>query len=217
MRPYKVLLVCDRSNWSYDSIARALIKHNTDPTLEFTPFYLKGRVKALKRVRKAYDGFFVLGWQLLAELKDGRLKPQLPFLDPKRTITGIHSHHAWDNHQTLPDHSIPPPEVLIGFLARYRGVNAVSRRLLDLFKDAGLDNLAYTPNGVDTTAFQPLNAISRSGPLRAGYSGSKKHDNNCVLMNSIHSGARISHDQRSSTMRRLTCPISQALSRLERR
>lgn len=162
----RVLLVCDRPNWAYDAIARALVKHNDDPGLELDIFHLKTREKQLKKLRKAYDGFFVLGWQMLDATS---------FLDRGKVITGIHSHHAWDDRRTQPDASVPPPRELVERLARYRGVNAVNRRLTDLFRAEGLD-VAYTANGVDVELFRPTEPIAQDGPLRVGYSGSKKHD-----------------------------------------
>ena len=163
----RVLLVCDRPNWAYDAIARALAKYNCSDDLELTVFHLKGCEKELKRQRRRYDGFFVLGWQLLDAAS---------FLDPSRTLTGIHSHHSFDGRRTQPDVSVPPPQRLIDILAAQRGVNAVSRRLADLFTTSGLASVVYTPNGVDTELFRPTLEISTDGPLRIGFSGSKKHD-----------------------------------------
>jgi glycosyltransferase involved in cell wall biosynthesis len=170
----RVLLVCDRPNWAYHAIARALIKQNRDPELELEVAYLKGREDELRAKAGGYDGVFVLGWQLLGDL-DRRLRPRLGFLDPERTLTGIHSHHAFDGRMTQPDRSVPPPRRLVRNLARYRGVNAVSRRLAGLFDEAGLD-VTYTPNGVDTGLFRPTDEIRRDETLRVGFSGSKKHD-----------------------------------------
>jgi glycosyltransferase involved in cell wall biosynthesis len=171
-----VLLVCDRPNWAYDAIAKALVRHNDDPELTLDLFYLKGREAELKKLHRRYDVVFVLGWQLLGELRDGRVEPLLTFLDPKRTLTGIHSHHAWDGRVTTPDRDVIPPAALVGFLQRFAGVNAVSSRLHRLFAAAGLRGLAYTPNGVDTSIFRPTSEPGGAEPLRVGYSGSKKHD-----------------------------------------
>lgn len=163
----RVLLVCDRPNWAYDSIARALVKHNDDPALELEVFHAKDRARDLKKVRKDYDGIFVLGWQLLEPLG---------FLDRRRTLTGIHSHHSFDERATQPDRSVPPPRKLVKLLSRYRGVNAVSRRLAELFAASGLDDVVYTPNGVDAELFRSTAEIRSDGPLRVGFSGSRKHD-----------------------------------------
>jgi glycosyltransferase involved in cell wall biosynthesis len=170
----KVLLVCDRPNWAYDAIARALVKHNGDDELELAVFHLKGREHELRGAAGGFDGVFVLGWQLLADLDD-RIKPRLRYLERSRTLTGIHSHHSFDNRMTQPDRSVVPPPALVRFLARFPGVNAVSRRLTGLFRDAGLD-VAYTPNGVDTELFRPASYVAAGDRLRVGFSGSEKHD-----------------------------------------
>lgn len=172
----RALLVCDRPNWAYDAIARALVRHNDDPELALDVFYLKGRERELKRAARPYDVVFPLGWQLLGELDGGRIKRRLKFLGDSSTLTGIHSHHAWDGRRTTPERSVPPPPQLVEFLTRFAGVNAVSRRLATLFADAGLTDVRYTPNGVDTAVFRPERPISLEGALRVGFSGSKKHD-----------------------------------------
>jgi glycosyltransferase involved in cell wall biosynthesis len=184
---HRVLIVCDRPSWAYDTIAKALIKHNHDPSLDFGVAYIKGAGVPLETIHRDYDLVFVMGWQLLGELRRGRLAQLLPFvnakiaerfsfLDPKRTLTGIHSHHAWDNRQTQPDNNVLPPQHLIEFLQWYCGVNAVSRRLYDLFRQAGLTSVVYTPNGADIELFKPEAAINLDGPLRVGFSGNKTHD-----------------------------------------
>lgn len=174
-RRSRVLLVCDRPNWAYDAIARALVRHDANARFALDIFHLKGREDELSRIAPRYGAVFVLGWQLLASLEDGEVVERLE-LDPDRTLTGIHSHHAWDSRQTTPERSVPPPENLVAYLSRFRGVNAVSRRLTDLFRGAGLDEVAYTPNGVDTKLFRPDRPPRLDGPLRVGFSGSKKHD-----------------------------------------
>jgi glycosyltransferase involved in cell wall biosynthesis len=172
----KVLLLCDRPSWAYDSIARSLVRHNHDPSLELDVFHLKRREDELRKRARRYDSVFALGWQLLGTLEGGAVRETLSFLRPARTLTGIHSHHAFDDGRTLPDRDVPPPPALIEFLRRYRRVNAVSRRLARLFSAAGLSDVSYTPNGVDTDLFRPLRPISGTPPLRVGFSGSRKHD-----------------------------------------
>jgi len=184
----RVLLVCDRPNWAYDAIAQALIRYNTDSSLTFGVAYVKGDDVSLDTFHKDYDTVFVIGWQLMGELQRRRfarhfpflderaIRKTLPFLDPKRTLTGIHSHHAWGERQTQPDRDVPPPDSLIRFLSRYSGVNAVSCRLFNIFRQAGLENLVYTPNGVDIELFKPESEIQIDAPLRVGFSGNKKHD-----------------------------------------
>lgn len=171
----KVLLVCDRPNWAYDSIARSLVKYNPDPDLTLDIAYIKGDGELRSRM-KGCDLVFLLGWQLGGELQWWRVKRQFPHVYASKALTGIHSHHAWDKRATQPEKKILPPGRLISFLRQYRAVNAVSFRLYDLFQEAGLSNITYTPNGADTDMFQPLKPLCRQGRLRVGYSGSLKHD-----------------------------------------
>lgn len=172
-----MLLLCDRPNWAYDAIARALVKHNDDPELELEIAYVKGG-DGLRRAARGADLVFAIGWQVLAELdpEAGTLRRTLTWLDPADTITGIHSHHAWDGRRTTPERSVPPPPALVEFLREFRGVNCVSRRLESVFRAAGLDEVRYTANGVDTELFRPERPIAAEGRLCVGFSGSKKHD-----------------------------------------
>lgn len=178
----KVLLICDRKNWAYDSIAKALVKCNTEAELSFEIFYMKGNERSFKSISRDYDLLFFLGWQLILEERKRFLgkkivyKKRFNFVEDKRMLTGIHSHHAWDNRATEPDKNVLPPKMLIKSLNNYRAVNAVSFRLYSLFKEAGLHKVSYTPNGVDTEIFKPVKSLRRDGKLRVGYSGSLKHD-----------------------------------------
>ncbi len=180
--------MCDRPNWAYDAIAKALIRYNNDPSISFDVAYIKGGDLPLEELVKDVEFVFVLGWQLIGDLKEGRygrnlpfldsriVNNLLPFLDPGRVLTGIHSHHAWDKRETQPDRNVLPPRGLVKFLNQFPGVNAVSFRLYNIFKDSGLRNIIYTPNGVDTDLFLPEQEIRLDGPLRVGFSGNKKHD-----------------------------------------
>jgi glycosyltransferase involved in cell wall biosynthesis len=174
--PLKVLLVCDRRNWAYDAIAQALIKHNPYPELTLETAYLKDGPSALAAAVQTADQLFVLGWQLLQTRNRFGFVRCNPLFDHSRTITGIHSHHAWDNKKTQPDRMVLPPRNLVRFLRKLPGVNVVSKRLFDLFISAGLDQVAYTPNGVDVEIFRPVKPVCHDGGLVVGYSGSLKHD-----------------------------------------
>ncbi len=173
---HKVLLVADRPNWAYDSIAQALVKHNNDPGIEFDIEYIKNGKRRLKDIHKDYDLVFMMGWQLLASYKNGKIKQLNTFLDPKKTLTGIHSHHSWDDKQTMPDVNVTPPDELIDFLNRFAGINIISRRLYELFLGAGLKNSACTLNGVDINLFNVKDSRSDGNYFRAGFSGNNKHD-----------------------------------------
>ena len=172
----KVLLVADRPNWAYDSIAKALVKHNDDPDLELEIEYVKNSQRRLQDIHQDYDLVFVLGWQLLGVFERGRLRTRNTFLDWSRTLTGVHSHHSWDQGQTFPSKDLHPPNELVEFLNQFAGVNVVSRRLYELFMRAGLKNGACTFNGVDTELFLAAGPVCRGGSLHVGFSGNNKHD-----------------------------------------
>ena len=171
----RILIVCDRPNWAYDAIAKALIRYNPDPSMQLDVFYIKGG-GSLEEAANRYDLVFPMGWQVLGQLGFWSVKETAGYLDKTRTITGLHSHHSWDKHKTMPDNAPNPPRSLVSFLSKYKGVNAVSKRLYSLFKGAGLTNVVYTPNGADVNIFQPEKPLRKDGPLRVGYSGSYKHD-----------------------------------------
>jgi hypothetical protein len=59
-------------------------------------------------------------------------------------------------------------------LNQFKGVNAVSHRLWNLFKTHGVTNAFYTPNGVDADLFTP--AGNYPPEFCVGYSGSSAHD-----------------------------------------
>lgn len=187
----RVLLICDRPGWAFDAIAKVLVATNPHDEVDFEIAYLKGSERTPSELAPHHDAYFAMHWSLLADLeppwylrpfqsrKPGtvtHLRERFPFLDPSRTITGIHGHHDWDKRKTEPGSYVLPPAVLIDFLRRYRGVNAVSQRLCRLFQEAGLEQVAYTPNGVDHKTFAPVEPLSAAGPLRVAFAGNKKHD-----------------------------------------
>ena len=174
MSTRRVLLVADRPNWAYDTIARALVKFNDDPDLILDIEYVKNGKRLLENIHRDYDLIFFLGWQTL--LRNESYKLRYKFIDKKKILTGIHSHHAWDGRASSPDKSIPPPIELIMFLKQFAGVNAVSRRLYELFLGSGLDTVTYTPNGVDTSIFTATNEERVNNELRVGFSGNDQHD-----------------------------------------
>jgi glycosyltransferase involved in cell wall biosynthesis len=171
----KVLLVCDRPDWAYDAIAKALIKHNPYKDVILDLSYMKGDTDLYYKINN-HDFIFVLGWQIMGQIKWLHVKNIVPLLNEKRTLTGIHSYHAWDDRKTQPDTITLPPKKLVRFLNKYRSVNAVSSRLYQAFKTGGVKNLFYTPNGADIEVFYPKKKLREKRPLRVGYSGSLKHD-----------------------------------------
>lgn len=134
----KILVLIDRKNWAYHSIAKGLKKYGT---VDFDVLPIKGGKDKIKKVYKKYDRFLVMGWQCFGEVD---------FLPKRDTLVGIHGHHAWDGGKTTPEKDVEPPRQLMDFLQSFAGVNAVSERLCKLFPFA-----KYTPNGVDTELFKP--------------------------------------------------------------
>ncbi|MDA8792867.1 glycosyltransferase family 4 protein [Bacteriovoracaceae bacterium] len=179
---YKVLLICDCRNWAYDAIAKNLVKYNTNLNLSFEIFYLKEARDNFEETSGEFDYLFFMGWQNLFEEKKSFLTRRVtyekifPFVDTSKVITGIHSHHSWDNRKTMPDLSIDPPIALVEALNSCLSVNAVSLRLTELFRKNGLANVVYTQNGVDVHEFTQNENIGEREKLHVGFSGSLKHD-----------------------------------------
>jgi len=161
----KCLMLTDKPNWAYHSIAQNLVKYNTDDSVQLSYTHIKGNAKHIKNIHSKYDRILVMGWQNY-KLVD--------FLPKKHTLIGIHGHHAWDDRKTQPDKDIAPPKQLVDFLNQFAKVNTVSRKLDRIFKKAGLKKLTYTANGVDSELFVPQPSGNKD--FTVGYSGSSAHD-----------------------------------------
>lgn len=178
----RVLIVTDKPGWSYDTIARGLVRYNDNPDLVLDIAAASTQLDLIEREHRHYDLVFVLGWtDVISKDKKQRFEDRMPFLDRDRLITGVHSHRSWDGYRSLPDYAPEPPPELIDKLARLKGVNTISRRLHGIFARAGLGGIVLTENGVDTELFRPMQAVGgdRTRPLVLGFSGSKdiaKHD-----------------------------------------
>jgi glycosyltransferase involved in cell wall biosynthesis len=179
---YKCLIIIDKPGWSYDTIARGLVKYADNKHLAFDIVSAREDLEFIERNHTRYDLIFAMGWTLIiSKKKKDNYQDKLTFLDRKKLITGIHSHRSWDNYLSLPDILYIPPQNLLDKLARLKGINVISRRLCSIFQRAGLRNITLTENGVDTELFKPTQPIntSRKRPLILGFSGSKdiaKHD-----------------------------------------
>ncbi|MDH5563029.1 MAG: glycosyltransferase family 4 protein [Nitrospirota bacterium] len=178
----KVLIIIDKWGWSYDTIAKGLVRYNHNPHLVFDIVSVNDDLDFIERHHNHYDLVFALGWTLVcSKKKKEHYREALPFLDRRTLITGIHSHRSWDGYASTPEHSPPPPQELLDQISKIRGINIISRRLFTIFKDAGLSNIMLTENGVDTALFTPTRPVNtdRRHPLIIGFSGSKeitKHD-----------------------------------------
>jgi len=121
----------------------------------------------VKKKFKKFDRILVMGWQTFDKVK---------FLPKRSTMIGVHSHRSWDSDKTTPESDVVPPKNLVDFLSTFFRVNAVSTRLYNIFKSAGLTNLHLTRNGVDTSLFLKNKGFHSSKGFTVGYSGSKAHD-----------------------------------------
>jgi len=161
----KILLLTDKPNWAYHSIAKALVKYNPYPDIQISVMHIKKNKKAIRRKYKNFDRILVMGWQ----------NYKLVDFIPKQLVqVGIHSFHSWDKKKTTPEADVDPPKSLIKYLRSFNGVNAVSKRLTNLFRRHKVP-VVYTPNGVDTDIFRPK-PKEIDTTLTVGYSGSKAHD-----------------------------------------
>lgn len=179
---HKVLIILDKFGWSYDTIAKGLVKHNTNSRVSLDIVSVKSDFDYITQNHRRYDLVFALGWTLvISKKKKEDYRELLPFLDRSKLITGIHSHRSWDDYLSLPKSNPPPPAALLNQLAGLKSINIISRRLYEIFKDAGLKNIVLTENGVDTDLFTPSRPVNtdRKFPLILGFSGSTsipKHD-----------------------------------------
>lgn len=161
----KILLLVDKLNWAYHSIAKSLCKYNKNKDISFDVLPIKGSIDEIKKKYKKYDLFYVMGFQT---------SKKLDFLPKSKTMVGIHSCHSWDNKKTTPTNIVYPNNKLVDHLNSFVRVNAVSQYLYDIFNHSGLKNLYYTPNGVDSNIFIPKE--SNNEEFTIGYSGTKTHD-----------------------------------------
>lgn len=138
----KILIISDKNNWAFSSIASSIIKYN-DINIKLSHLSLKQDIDSIRKTYKNYDFYFVIGWQNLEKLR---------FLDPAKTLTGVHSHQSFDNRQTTPGKDTSPNAQTIQLLKNYRAVNTVSERLHVLLEKCAVKN-TYTPNGVDCELF----------------------------------------------------------------
>lgn len=158
----RVLVLADKKNWAYDSIAKALCKYNDRSNLHLQIMYTKGDIALIKKEYKKYDKIFLMGWQTYERVS---------FIDPKIICTGIHSHHSWDNKKTTPEKDVKPSAKTVDLMSKFLAINTVSKRLFSIFSE--YFGVSYTPNGVDTQLFQYTKPPSE---FTVGYSGSLEHD-----------------------------------------
>ena len=179
---HNILIIVDKYGWSYDTIAQGLASYANKDYFNFDIVSEKDDVDYIERHHMNYDLIFAIGWtSVISKKKSDGYRDRLAFLDRKKLITGIHSHRSWDDYLSLPDVLHRPPQELVSKLQHIQGINIISKRLYKIFREAGLQNITLTENGVDTVLFRPITPIltDRRRPLVIGFSGSaeiKKHD-----------------------------------------
>jgi glycosyltransferase involved in cell wall biosynthesis len=177
-----ILIIVDKFGWSYDTIAKGLVKYADNQRFCFDIVSVGEDMAFIEKNHDRYDLVFAMGWTLvISKKKKHHYRELLPFLDRRKLISGIHSHRSWDDYLSMPDELPLPAPALLERLAGLKGINIISRRLYRIFKQAGLNNITLTENGVDTELFRPGRPVStrRDKPLVIGFSGSKdiaKHD-----------------------------------------
>ncbi len=173
----KILIIADKEGWAYDSIAKSLIKYNNNPNIIFSLDYIKNKKLNLRKEHKHYDIIFFMGWQLLFEYDGNKIKEKYSYIDKGRILTGVHSHRSWDEGATEPGYFPLPALMLVEHLNKYAGVNFISRRLYQVFMEAGSTNAVCTLNGVDIERFRPkVKNNLNTDILVVGFSGAFKHD-----------------------------------------
>jgi len=134
----KILLISDKADWAYSSIAEEIIKHCT--AHDFTHVSCKGNKSHIKKIYKQFDYYFVIGWQNYSNIS---------FLDCSKTMVGVHSYQSLCAEKgKYMDISYKKCKNLNRFLS----VNTVSHKLYDELNNMGIIT-HYTPNGVDTSTF----------------------------------------------------------------
>jgi glycosyltransferase involved in cell wall biosynthesis len=164
----RVLLVCDRPNWTYSTKAGELVKHYRGEDLALSIITTKDRVQDQRDAFDNHDYYLFFGFQNVS-LTRRRFRD----LDPKKILVSIASHQSWDREATQPDNQILPYPDIVDYLKTFRSVGAVSYRLQMLFRMVGMKNTAYTPNGVPLDKFSPpyLDFSNPNGKLICGYAG----------------------------------------------
>jgi glycosyltransferase involved in cell wall biosynthesis len=173
----KVLIITDKPDWAYDTIAKGLVRYNNNPGLVLDIASASEQMDFIEREHNNYDLVFPLGWtDVISKNKKQLYQDRLSFLNRSKLITGIHSHRSWDDYTSQPDYAPSPSKELVEKLSRLKGINIISRRLYQIFKQAGLSNITLTENGVDTELFSPMRLVNtdRNKPLILGFSGSKE-------------------------------------------
>jgi len=164
-----VLLVVDNRNWAYHTKANAIMSNYKSDKVRFHIVGYKDPGVELRDAFKKFDNYVFFGFQNFGKCarKFGA--------DPKKALVSVASHMSWDNGATQPDNQVLPSERIIEYLRGFKAVSTVSKRLQNLFAQAGLKT-AYTPNGVPTDMFTPKFDPAHSMKMVVGYAGRDRDD-----------------------------------------
>ena len=189
----KILIIIDKKNWAFDTIAQNIIKYSKD---NFEIYKKASKDKDfenfLKKNYKTFDLIHFMHWSLAArivnplkyfylksskiEIKYKLILKKYNFLDYSKVITGVHGHHDFDGLKTTPEKNIKPGKNLIKFLNEFKMINCVSNKLYTLLKSSGVNKLAYTPNGIDIHKFKPKTKLFNTSKIVVGCSGTLARD-----------------------------------------
>jgi hypothetical protein len=167
MKKAKIILLVDRLGWAYSTKAEALIKNYNGTELEFKMVSSKASKEKLIDAFNWADRYVFFGFQNFrrCSIKSG--------CTPDKALVSVASHESWDKKKTQPTNQVLPDKEIISYLSTFKSVSAVSLRLVNLFKKAGLD-IYYTPNGVPTEVFTPN--FTLNNPIICGYAGRDRDD-----------------------------------------
>ncbi len=149
----RILLLCDRRGWAFDTTARSLARHLG---AEFS-FDLRYVAEEPFLDPQAYDLLYVFFW--------GERYHRKFLSDPGRVVKVVSS-HRWEVEESFGRHT--PEEAVERYMHDAGHLLTTSRRLYRAFRDRH-PHVLYCPNGVDTGRFR--RERERSGPLRIGWAG----------------------------------------------
>lgn len=144
----QINLVVDKIDWAYSTKAKEIAKYNPYPDdWNFNIIsYKEGELKLAKHFKESDLNLF-FGFQNFKRCeKQAGVKKN-------NSLVSIASHASWDKGKTTPENQVEPDKEIIDYLKKFRSVSAVSLRLVDLFRNAGLPNIYFTPNGVPLDRF----------------------------------------------------------------
>jgi len=176
-----ILMVVDRIGWAYSTKAEALVNNYKGKNIKFELISTKEPFPKLKRAFAHSDLYLFFGFQNFKKCQ------RHAGAVANKSIVSVASHESWDHKQTQPNNQVLPDQQIINYLKQFKSVSAVSKRLVNLFKQAGLKEIYYTPNGVSINEFPPKFNLPKK-PLICGYAGrdvDQKKGNRSIIIPAI--------------------------------